>query len=611
MYGSYGKLIYIDLTNKKIEYREISEEQQKKYIGGSGMGARILYDETSSDTDPLGEDNLLIFMTGPLTGTPVPTSGRHEIIAKSPLTGIYGEGDVGGTFGYTLKTCGYDGIVIKGCSEDPIYILINQDEVQIKDARELWGKDTYQTDEVLKNRYGKDLSVGCIGPAGENLVPLANIVFDGKDARVGGRGGLGAVMGSKKIKGIAVVKGNKSPKINNNQGLLESIKKYTQMIREKAKSLAQFGTAGGVIGSEMIGDLPIKNWTLGSWPEGAQKISGQRMAETILTGRYFCKGCMIGCGREVAITEGKYSGIKGAGPEYETLGIYGGSCMIDDLEAIAYANELSNRYGLDTISTGGVIAFAMEATEKGILIEEDDFKIKWGNPETLIKLIHSIAKKEGIGEILGKGVREAARILGNGAEEFAIHSKGLEFPAHDPRAYNSMALGYATSNRGACHLQGATYIFEKSATAPELGFPEVQDRLGTERKAELNVKAQNLMSLMDSLKLCKFIFYGGITPGTILNWLNLVTGWNMTLDEFIKTGERIFNLKRLYNTRLGINKQHDTIPSRILTLPRGGGTKNNLPNLEPMLEEYYRLRGWDENGIPTSQKLKELELQSS
>ncbi|MGB9812161.1 MAG: aldehyde ferredoxin oxidoreductase family protein [Thermovenabulum sp.] len=607
MFGYYGKIINVNLSIKKIEIQDFPEELQKKYIGGSGVGARILYDETGPDTDPLSGDNPLILMTGPFVGTRIPTSGRHQIITKSPLTGIYGEGDVGGSFGATLKTCGYDGIVIKGCSEKPVYILITQGEIHIKDAGEIWGKDTYETEKYFKSKYGKNVAVGCIGLAGENLVPIANIIFDGKHARAGGRGGLGAVMGSKKLKAIAIIKGNSTVDVYDSKGLLDSIKRNSRIIIEKTKSLAQFGTAGGVVGSEMIGDLPLKNWAEGSWPEGAQKISGQRMAETILTGRYFCKGCIIGCGREVAVKEGKYAGVEGAGPEYETLGMLGGCCLIDDLDAIAYANELCNRYGLDTISTGGVIAFAMEAAEKGI-IKEEEIPIKWGNPGTLISLIHKIAKKEGIGEILGKGVKEAAKIFGKGAEEFAIHSKGLEFPAHDPRAYNSLALGYATSNRGACHLQGATYFFEKSVIAPELGFAEVQDRLDKERKAELNVKAQNLMSLLDSLKLCKFILYGGMTPNVIVEWLNLVTGWDITLDEFMKIGERIFNLKRLYNTRLGIRREHDTIPKRILTLKRGGGTKDNLPNLEEMLEEYYKIRGWNEQGIPTEEKLKELGL---
>jgi aldehyde:ferredoxin oxidoreductase len=609
MTGGYcGKILKVNLSNGKIWEQPLDEALSRKYIGGSGMGARLLYDMTDGDTDPLGPQNPLIYMTGPFTGTIVPTSGRHQVIAKSPLTGIYGEGDAGGTWGVGLKGCGYDGMVIEGMSQKPVYILVSEDGVKILDAQELWGQDTYRTDQLLKGIHGDKVTVSCIGPAGEKQVKLAAIMHDGSHARAVGRTGLGAVMGSKKLKAVAVAGGIKTSVLDS-EGLKSSIKAVSPLLVNKTAGMKQQGTAVGTVGAEKIGDFPLRNWSGSTW-EKIENISGQRMQDTIFTGRYFCASCIIGCGREVEVKEGPYA-MKGAGPEYETLGTLGGLCLVDDLEAVAYGGELCNRYGLDTISTGSAIAFAMELYEQGIIDDgdTDGVELNWGSAGAVIEMIHKVGKREGLGELLGSGVREAAMRIGGTAGDYAIHSKGLEFPAHDPRAFNSLALSYATANRGACHLQGASYFFEKTAIMPELGIPEPKDRFRVDDQGDFQKNCQDLMGLLDSLKLCKFTLYGGLRTTHIRKWLEFVVGWDMDLEELMTAGERIFNLKRMYNIKCGISRSDDTIPERILKQPRTeGGAKDNLPPLGKMLDEYYAARDWDKNGVPLQTTVDRLGL---
>ncbi|MEM2210342.1 MAG: aldehyde ferredoxin oxidoreductase family protein [Nitrososphaerales archaeon] len=609
--GYVGKVARIDLSKSSVIEERMPDSILKMYIGGSGLGAKILYDETGPETDPFSPDNRLIFMTGPLTGTKVPLSGRHEVISKSPLTGIYGEADVGGYWGTELKKAGYDGLVIIGKAEKPTYLWICDGSIVFRKAEHVWGMDTYDSDEVLKKETDSKAVIACIGPAGERLARIAAIMHDGKDGRAAGRCGLGAVMGSKNLKAI-VVRGSGEVSIADEEGLIKSIKELSPMIIQNAKALHDFGTSGGVITIEKLGDLPIKNWVKGKWEEGAQKISGQTMAETILTGRFYCSACIIGCGRRVKIEKGPYAPVDGAGPEYETVAGLGAMCLIDNLEAIAKGNELCNRYGLDTISTGAVIALAMEAYERGVISKKDTggVELTWGNANAMITMIEKIGKREGFGWLLGEGVKRIGEKI-TGISDAVLHVKGMELPFHDPRAYNSVGLGYATSNRGACHLQGLTHIFERSVTMPDIGYPEIQDRFGVDNKGEFVAKLQNLMSMMDSLKLCKFLFFAGIKISHIIQWLKLVTGWDMSVDEFMKTGERIYNLKRMYNVRCGISKKDDTLPLRILTLRRGeGGAADNLPPLDKMLKQYYQYRGWDDNGIPKAEKLLELGIKA-
>jgi aldehyde:ferredoxin oxidoreductase len=612
--GYNNKLAYVNLTAKTVSWRELTREECRTWIGGSGLGAKLLFEHSQPDVDPLGPDNPLIFTTGPMTGSFIPGAGRHQVVTKSPLTGIYGEADAGGKWGTVLKASGYDGIIILGQTTRPAYLYVHDGIVEIFDALDLWGLDIYDTDAALKNIHGPDVTVAAIGPAGEQQVLMATIVTEGRKAHTAGRGGLGAVMGSKGLKAI-VVAGDRPVPVHDRQRLERSIEAIAATIEKRTAALQAYGTAGGITGFERIGDMPVKNWSQGTWP-AVEKISGQTMSATMKTGRSKCQSCPVGCRRTVK-NKSRYGSVDGAGPEYETLGMFGGACLIDDLEAITQANELCNRYGIDTISTGAAIAFLMDLHEKGFVDVEKlhggpvapGHLPVWGNAEAMLWLIHAIGRREGIGRVLGQGVRRAAEIIGGRAHECAFHVKGLEMPAHDPRAFNSMALGYATSNRGACHLQGGSYFFEKAATMPEVGITKILDRFRTDNQGDVQARLQDIMCLMDSMKLCKFLLYGGVNLTVITEWLNCLTGFDYTVEEMLATGERIFNLKRLYNIRCGIGRADDTLPRHILEEPRpDGGAAGNLPPLEAMLQEYYQARGWDGDGRPSPATLSRLEL---
>jgi len=608
--GYAGKIVRVDLTRKQVKTKETSEELARKFVGGRGLAAKIFFDEVPVETPPLSPSNLLIFMTGPYAGTAALNSGRHCVTCKSPLTGLYAHSDVGGKWGQELKFSGHDGIVLSGKAGKPVYIWIQDDDVEVRSARHLWGLDAYETDEAVKKETDEKAEVACIGPAGEKLVKVASILHDGKHARMAARAGVGAVMGSKNVKAIAV-KGSKPVRVADSEKLQSSVKETAPVIVNNTSRMAKYGTSNIVESAEVSGDLPMKNWYQGRWEEGAKKISGERMAEKILVNRYFCGRCVIGCGRVVKITTGKYAGVDGSGPEYETVASLGSLCLVDNLEAIAMANEVCNRYGIDTISTGAAIAFAMEAYEKGLISKKDTggIEMKWGSEEALLALTRMIGARKGIGKLLGQGVRAAAKKIGRNSEEFAVHIKGLELPMHDPRTYTSLAVAYATSNRGACHLEGVTHPLERNTPFPEFGYETVMNPYAPEGKGEMTAKMQNLMCMFDSLPTCKFLIFGKIKIQNLVDWLNAITGWSLTKEEFLKIGERIFNLERLYNVQLGISRKDDVIPPRILTnkrLDRGEAT--SLPHIGKMLSDYYQYRGWTEEGIPTKGKLDELGL---
>jgi aldehyde:ferredoxin oxidoreductase len=604
--GYWGRILRVDLSKKKISEQPLDDEVAMALIGGSGLGARILYDEVGPDVDPLGPDNLLIFAVGPLTGTKIYNSNRFDVITKSPLTDIFGEANSGGFWGEVFKKCGYDAVVIKGVSKRPVYLYIDEQQVKIEDAAELWGKETFAVDGLLREKYGKTSQAALIGPAGENLVRIANITTDGKHARAAGRCGVGAVMGSKKLKAI-VVNGNREPEVAYPQKVQDLIRSLAPTMKEGTTGIRQYGTSVGMQYCEEIGNIPVKNWYQGPWPEGAKKISGQAMADSILTDRYHCGRCVISCGRVVKSVGGPYAGVEIGGPEYETLGLLGSNLLVDDLQAVATSNELCNRYGLDTISTGGVIGFAMEAYERGLISKKDTggIDLQWGNGKAVHEMIEAIAFRKGFGNVLAEGVKRAADRLGGVAKEFAVHVKGLEPPAHDPRAKVTVAVGFATSNRGACHLQAFSHDFEEGAFIADLGLPQMKDRFALEGKVENTIRLQHLMCMFDALTCCKFALFGGLTVQPLTQFLNHVTGWDFDTDDFFKAGERMYNLKRLYNVRAGISRKDDVLPPRMAVHKRGGGT-NFLPPINSLLNEYYRLRGWDEFGIPTPEKRREL-----
>ncbi|MGQ9719419.1 MAG: aldehyde ferredoxin oxidoreductase family protein [Nitrososphaerales archaeon] len=610
MSGGYkDRIIRVNLTKPRVSIETLKEEHKRKFLGGSGLAAKTLYDELDPKTDPLSPENKLVFMTGPLTGTLAPGFGRFVIASRSPLTGIWGEAGSAGYWGPELKFAGYDGMILEGRAEEPCYLWINDEDVELKDAKHLWGRDTVETEAIVRSELRESKSrILTIGQAGERLAKIACIVTDGG---VAGRCGLGAVTGSKNLKAIAV-RGTGRVEVEDEARFHDLVREIHSIINNdpRAKSLKSYGSAGSMEGNEAVGDVPIKNWMVGSWPDGARKLSGQQMARTILKRPVTCFACPIACKREVEIKSGPYAGVKGKGPEYETMASFGTMLLIDDIEVVAKANDLCTRYGIDTISCGSAIAFTYECYEKGLLTKEDvgGLDLSWGNHDSLLRMIEMIGQREGIGSVLGDGVKTASEKIGKDASKFAMHVKGLEMPMHDPRAYRSLALGYATSNRGACHLQATSHWVERGMLFPELGIKERPDRFTSEGKAKMVIDMQNFMAIVDSLIICKFALSCGYTLTHLLGLIESVIGYSISIDEFRMMGERIFNLKRLFNNRLGVSRKDDRLPERINKPSPEEGTKHSSPDLGLMLDEYYRLRAWDEEGRPKAEKIGELEL---
>lgn len=605
-YPYAGKYLRVNLRKRKVEEVKIEEEIVQSYLLGSGIAANLFYEALRQGfvpDDPLDAANTLYVFNGLLTGTFAPTGCRTSWCARSPLTGIWGESNVGGHWGAELRFSGYDGIVIVDGSDEPVYIWIDGRDgtVEIRDATHLWGMDQYATHAQIREETDKRAQIASIGPAGENLVRFASVLQGGADhSRAAGRGGMGAVMGTKKLKAIAV-RGNEKPQYPDIQVFRDLVKEMNSSIRAKSEGATMFGTAGGVPGAEVYGDLPLKNWQEGSWADGAHAISGQQIHETIWVKHMYCFACPIGCGKQVEIKEGPYAGVRGEGPEYETLSGFGANLLIDDLNAVVYMNDLCNRLGLDTITTSGVIAFAIEAFERGFLTLEDTdgLKLDWGEPEPVIQLIKMIASRERLGRLLSQGSRAAAEELGPETMSFCMHVKGQEPAYHDPRAFVDMALSYATANRGACHLESGTYYLGYGYKWPGW-HDEGRDRFeGGETSARLVVDFQNYLGTYNPLGLCKFIIKSELGPAQIAELVNVATGWSWTAEDILEVGSRIFNLKRAINVALGITKADDTLPERFLSLARPSGSAEGvLPDLDAMLEAYYELRGWDDIGRP-------------
>jgi len=608
--GYMGKILQVDLTTRRSRTEPLDRTLAEQYWGGHGFGIRLFYDLVDPAVDPLAPENPLIFAVGPFVGTPIPLSGRHSVVAKSPLTGIWGEGDVGGKWGMALKAAGYDVLIVTGAADRPVYLWISEDAVAIREAGHLWGLDAFAAEETIRRETHAKAVTGTIGVAGERLLPIAAIVFDGHDARMAGRGGLGAVMGAKRLKGIAAYGRGATP-VRDPAALKQSIKAVAGDIVQRTMALKDFGTAGGVLPSNELGDLPIRNWRGGLWTEGAQRISGQRMTETILKGKYYCGSCIVGCGRVVEVDSPAHGKIAGAGPEYETLAGFGSMVLVDDLEALALANELANRAGIDTISAGNIAGFAFEAFERGLITQADTGgrELRWGDADAMLWLVRALGTGEPeMAHLLAHGVRRAAEALGGGAEAFAVHVKGMEPPFHDPRAFSSLAVGYATSPNGASHW-AATHVIEGKVALPELGYPSQVDRFATVGKGILTAKMQDYIGTFHTLRLCRFLIRIGARP--VLDWYRHVTGREVDLDELMRVGARMSNLKRVFNVRCGITRKDDTLPPRLLKEPRPeGGAAGYLPDLETMLAEYYDYRGWDADGVPRPETLERLGLGS-
>jgi aldehyde:ferredoxin oxidoreductase len=583
-----GSVADVDVGRGSVAWRDLDEDVARRFVGGRGYGVKVVYDGLEAGTDPLGGGNILVFATGPLTGSMAPTSGRYSVITKSPLTGTIFDANSGGFFGVNMKACGIDALILRGRSSSPVYLLLTDRNVDVRGAEDLWGKDTHETRDTLISRHGPDSRVACIGPAGENLVRLAAIMND--DDRAAARGGVGAVMGSKNVKAI-VVKGKAKASIADPEPFAFIVKECNKLLEQNPvtnKALPRFGTAVLVNIMNEFNVLPSRNFRDPSF-KGADGISGESIRNKLLIRQRACFNCSIACGRVT-----RTSREHGEGPEYETVFALGASCLVSDLEAVTEANYLCNRLGIDTISMGGTIASAMELHERGLLTEEVD----WGDGPKLKELIRLTAYREGLGDDLAEGSRRLAEKYGS--PDSAMQVKGLELPAYDPRGSKGQGLAYATSNRGACHLRSFMVGIEV------LGFPKRVDRLSAVNKAGLCIVQQNLNAAMDALVLCRFTSYA-LDEEHYSRLLSRATGVTYKPEELLLVGERIWNLERLFNLREGFTREDDTLPKRLLEDPHdAGSTKGQVVELERMLTEYYRFRGWDEQGRPTPRKLAQL-----
>jgi len=609
--SSHGKLLDVDLTAGAVGTRELPEEMFRAYLGGSGLAARLLYDELDPALDPLAAEAPLVFVNGLLTGVPVVSGNKVCVCARSPLTGIWGEARAGGYFGRELAKAGLGGIVVRGQASEPLYLWVRDGAAELRPAKEAWGNDTIETSDRLREATDPKAQVAAIGPAGERLARIASVMFGGHDARAAGRTGMGAVMGAKRLKAV-VVRGTGTVEVAHPDELRAAMRQAMPAAKEGAGRLSTGGTASGVPFVESCGDLPIKNWQLGSWAEQAERIAPQSHFDRVLDRHYACYSCPIRCGKIVKLPDGPHAGLRSHAPEYETTAGFGPLCLNDDYDTVVAANDLCNRYGLDTISTSAVIAFAMEAFERGIITTDDCGGIEpaWGSADAILALVHAIGRREGIGKLLGEGVRRAADKLGGEAPTFAIHTKGLEYPYHDPRAFISMAPSYATGTRGACHLDSFSYILGYGAPMRDLGVEagsvEPHDHEG---KARIAVDMQNLMAVYDALGVCKFVARDGTGPSVLARWTSLVTGWDISADELMLIGARLFTLKRAYDLRCGVRRPDDALPHRLEHLDRQtGAAAGSLPDMPRLLAEYYALRGWDDDGFPSAEGLRSLDL---
>jgi len=623
-YGYTGKILHIDLNSRKQWIENPPENFYRTYWGGRALALYYMLSQMKPHTDPLSPDNLLIFAPGVITGTPAPAIPRYTVCAKSPLTGAQGEAEAGGWWGPELKKAGFDAIVIKGSSPTPVYLYIKDGKIEIKEATHLWGKDTGETQKTIREELADDkIRIAQIGPAGENLVRFANIVNELK--HFNGRNGLGAVMGSKKLKAIAV-RGTKPINLYNKEKINQVTKNITKRIMDNplSRDLRNLGTLGVVRPFYEAGCLPSYNWTTGYFKEG-ENLTAETYNKTILKGTKGCYACPIRCKRVVEINEPSFKVDPAyGGPEYETVTALGSLCGISDLKYIAKANELCNKYTMDTISTGMVIAFAMQCYEEGLLTKEDTEGIEliFGNKEAMLKMIEKIAHREGLGDLLSQGSYLAAQKIGKGSEKFIHQVKRQEIPMHDPRVKTGVGLQYALSDYGADHMKAAHDAFFKDKDS--VGVKEMKG-LGIlepvsptdigEKKVALFKLLDIYWTVFDILGVCDF----GYIPrsvGTMEELLEIVcatTGWKTTWFELMKVGERSINMARIFNHREGFTSQDDTLPEVFFRNfkdgPLGGQGAINKEDFQKAIKLRYELMGWNpDNGIPTTAKLIELGL---
>jgi len=600
MDGWIGKVLRVNLSTGKVSTEALDPGLAKDYIGARGLGTKIMTDEVDPKVDPLSPENKLIFMPGPLTGTFAPSAGRYTVVTKGALTGAIASANSGGTWGPALKFAGYDAVIIEGAAPKPVYLWIKNAKVEIRDASHLWGKDVPETSDAIRAETDDDAKIACIGPAGENRVLFACIMNDLH--RAAGRSGVGAVMGSKNLKAIAVV-GTGAVTCADPKAFESAVVKARDKIHKHpvgGAGLRLYGTDVLTNILNQIGGYPTKNYQDGHFPT-ADKLGGETLAATLLQRPKGCFSCIISCGRVTKVTNPKYAG-EGEGPEYETSWGFGGDCCIDDLDAVTKANYLCNEYGMDAISMAVTVACAMELYEMGLITKEDTggIALEWGNAEAMVEVTRLTGVGEGFGKKLALGSYRLAESCGH--PELSMTVKKQEIPAYDARAVQGIGLNFATANCGAAHVRGYTI-------APEvLGNPVKVDKDTIEGKPALVILFQNLTAALDATGACLFTTFG-IGADELAEMLGAVTGVGYTSEDFMKCGDRIWNLERQWNLNAGLTANDDTLPPRLLKEPiKTGASKGKLSRLPEMLPEYYELRGWDKNGVPTASKLGELGL---
>lgn len=618
--GYNGKILRVDLSKRQVWTEEPGELIYRTYLGGAGLAAYYLLKELTKGVDPLSPDNMLVLTCSVITGTLVPGASRFTAAAKSPLTDGYGESEAGGWWGPELKRAGYDGIIIKGKASEPVYLWIHDEEVEVRDANNLWGMITGDSQKAIREELGDDRArILQIGPGGEKLVRFACMVNELR--HFNGRTGMGAVMGSKNLKAIAV-RGSGRLEVADETGIREVLKWLKENYQWKPGDMHDMGTSRITQGLSEAGILPTHNFRDGSFDKAAD-IGGQRMKETILARRGTCFACSVTCKREVEITEGQYRVSREyGGPEYETVASLGSLCDIGDLAAISKGNELCNKYTLDTISTGAAIAFAMECYEDGILtIGDTGIELEFGNADAMVKMVEMIGKREGLGDILAEGVMRAAEKIGKGAAKYALHVKGLELPMHEPRGKRSLALAYSLSPTGADHMESPHDVFfelfnpEGKHPMALLGLLEPLDMLDTgPKKVRAFYYTKLLWDLYNCIGICDFVGVpiGPLPVNQLIKHVKAVTGWDTSLWELLKAGERSNIMMRVFNFREGFTSKDDTLPDRMFQELQNGplkGEKIAKEDFEKMKALYYQMAGWDENGCPTEAKLAELGLE--
>jgi aldehyde:ferredoxin oxidoreductase len=618
-YGYHGKILHADLTRASLEIEEPDEGFYRRYMGGSALGTYYLLKNTPAGADPLGPENTLVLSLSVLTGAPVSGQSRMTATAKSPLTGGIGDAQCGGFWPAECKFAGFDAVVITGKADKPVYLWLHDGEAELRDARHLWGKTTGEVEAQIKEELGDlKVEVAQCGPAGEKGVRFAAII--NMSNRANGRTGMGAVMGSKNLKAVAV-RGKLRPELADRDGLIE-IARWGAGNFESSDvyGLGMFGTAEVVRAQQKAGGLPTRNWSSGVF-EGWEAIDGKTMYETILKERDTCYACTVRCKRVVEVTEGPYQvDPHFGGPEYETLATFGSYCGIDNLEAISYANQLCNQYGMDTISCGATIAWAMDCFEKGIINADDTggITLRFGDADAMVKMTEMIGQREGFGNILAEGSARAAATLGNGAEELVVTVKKQELPAHMPQVKRSLGLIYAVNPFGADH--------QSSEHDPSYGdYPERMaqldlmdpqpDRVLNTEKVRYALYTQYLYSCLDSINVCQFVYgpawhlYG---PSQMVDMVRAITGWNVSLWELMKVGERRLNLMRAFNAREGLGRDDEVLPKKLSQALVGGKSDGVLvteEEVETAKDTYYAMAGWDvASGTPGRPKLEELGL---